>query len=326
MSLPAELPYRHGKPLLPSLMARLHRVNVYTFIVTSVFALLALPLIATLFYALATRWGASLTPDALTVKWFLELWTTPRFLAAFGRSLLVAVGALALSLLLIVPVVFLAHTRYPRLDSVMNGLILLPFAVPPIVSSVGLLQLYAGGPLAIVGTPWILIPTYFTIVLPFMYRALANSLRALDVASLMEAAQLLGASPLKAFFLVVLPNIRVGIQIAVFLAFSFLAGEFVFANMLVGTRFETLQVYLNNIRGASGHFTSALVITLFVFTLILTWLGNRQPAEQEMPADDPDEALATTMTDGLPGPVSSAESEPRHTHHQSSDSTPRGDR
>ena len=326
MSLPAELPYRHGKPLLPSLMARLRRVNVYTFIVTSVFALLALPLIATLFYALATRWGASLTPDALTVKWFLELWTTPRFLAAFGRSLLVAVGALALSLLLIVPVVFLAHTRYPRLDSVMNGLILLPFAVPPIVSSVGLLQLYAGGPQAIVGTPWILIPTYFTIVLPFMYRALANSLRALDVASLMEAAQLLGASPLKAFFLVVLPNIRVGIQIAVFLAFSFLAGEFVFANMLVGTRFETLQVYLNNIRGASGHFTSALVITLFVFTLILTWLGNRQPAEQEMPADDPDEALATAMSDGLPGPVPSADPEPRHTTHQSSDSAPRGDR
>ncbi|MDH2289921.1 ABC transporter permease [Cobetia sp. 10Alg 146] len=300
MSLPAELPYRHGKPLLPSLMARLRGLNPYSVVVGSVFTLLALPLVATLFYALATRWGASLTPDGLTVKWFLELWTTPRFLAAFGRSLLVAVGALILSLLLIVPVVFLAHTRYPRLDGWMNGLILLPFAVPPIVSSVGLLQLYAGGPLPIIGTSWILIPTYFTIVLPFMYRALANSLRALDVASLMEAAQLLGASPLQAFFQVVLPNIRVGIQIAVFLAFSFLAGEFVFANMLVGTRFETLQVYLNNIRGASGHFTSALVITLFVFTLILTWLGNRQPAEQAMPEDDPEEALATAMTEGLP--------------------------
>ncbi|WP_084488106.1 ABC transporter permease [Cobetia crustatorum] len=294
MSLPAELPYRHGKPLLPSLMARLRLLNPYTLVVGSVFTLLALPLVATLFYALATRWGASLTPDGLTIKWFIELWATPRFLAAFGRSILIAVSALILSLILIVPVVFLAHTRYPRLDNLMNGLILLPFAVPPIVSSVGLLQLYAGGPLPIVGTPWILIPTYFTIVLPFMYRALANSLRALDVASLMEAAQLLGASPLKAFFLVVLPNIRIGIQIAVFLAFSFLAGEFVFANMLVGTRFETLQVYLNNIRGASGHFTSALVITLFVFTLLLTWLGNRQPATEGQPVDEADDTLSGT--------------------------------
>lgn len=185
-------------------------------------------------------------------------------------------AALALSLALVLPVALLAHTRYPRLDRWMNTLILMPFAVPPVVSSVGLLQLYAGGPLALVGTPWILIPTYFTIVLPFMYRAIANSLRAVDVQSLMDAAQLLGAGPVKAFFLVVLPNLRGGVQIAVFLSFSFLVGEFVFANMLVGTRFETLQVYLNNMRGASGHFTSALVITLFVFTLILTWLGNRQ--------------------------------------------------
>ncbi|KJZ10038.1 ABC transporter permease [Halomonas sp. S2151] len=250
--------------------------NPYAWIVGSVFAVLALPLVATLGYALATRWGATLVPDGLTLAWFVELWTTPRFVAAFARSLAVAVGALALSLVLVMPVALLAHTRYPWLDRWMNTLILMPFAVPPVVSSVGLLKLYAGGPLPLVGTPWILIPTYFTIVLPFMYRAIANSLRAVDVQSLMDAAQLLGAGPLKAFFLVILPNLRGGVQIAIFLSFSFLVGEFVFANMLVGTRFETLQVYLNNMRGASGHFTSALVITLFAFTLILTWLGNRQ--------------------------------------------------
>ncbi|MFM9271119.1 ABC transporter permease [Halomonas elongata] len=255
------------------------RLDPHRLVVGGVFVVLALPLVVTLGYALAGHWGASLLPDSLTLKWFIELWTTPRFQAAFVRSLLVAVGALALSLVLILPVAFLAQTRYPRLDSWMNGLILMPFAVPPVVSSVGLLQLYAGGPLPLVGTPWILIPTYFTIVLPFMYRAIANSLRAIDVVSLMDAARLLGAGPLQAFFLVVLPNIRVGVQIAIFLSFSFLVGEFVFANLLVGTRFETLQVYLNNMRGASGHFTSALVVTLFAFTLVLTWLGNRQSGQ-----------------------------------------------
>ena len=263
----------HKGPTAASLSATF---NPYAWIVGSVFAVLALPLVATLGYALATRWGATLVPDGLTLAWFVELWTTPRFVAAFARSLAVAVGALALSLVLVMPVALLAHTRYPWLDRWMNTLILMPFAVPPVVSSVGLLKLYAGGPLPLVGTPWILIPTYFTIVLPFMYRAIANSLRAVDVQSLMDAAQLLGAGPMKAFFLVILPNLRGGVQIAIFLSFSFLVGEFVFANMLVGTRFETLQVYLNNMRGASGHFTSALVITLFAFTLILTWLGNRQ--------------------------------------------------
>ena len=52
-------------------------------------------------------------------------------------------------------------------------------------------------------------------------------------------------------------------------------GEFVFANLLVGTRYETLQVYLNNMRNSSGHFNSALVISYFFFVLLFTWAANR---------------------------------------------------
>ena len=68
---------------------------------------------------------------------------------------------------------------------------------------------------------------------------------------------------------------RQGLMVAVLLSFSFLFGEFVFANLLVGTRYETLQVYLNNMRNSSGHFNSALVISYFAFVLVLTWVANR---------------------------------------------------
>lgn len=248
--------------------------RLHGWIAVPVFTALGLPLLATLLYAVSTQWGATILPDGLTFAWLERLWSTPRFLAAFGRSMFVVVGALALSLLLILPVAFLARVYYPWLERWMNGLILMPFAVPPVVSSVGLLQLYAGGPLPLIGTPWILMFTYVSIALPFVYRALSNSLKSFDAGELMEAAQLLGASPLSAFFRVVLPNMRLGVRVAVFLSFSFLIGEFVFANMLVGTRFETLQVYLFNVRRESGHFVSALVITLFTFILILTWLGH----------------------------------------------------
>jgi putative spermidine/putrescine transport system permease protein len=81
-----------------------------------------------------------------------------------------------------------------------------------------------------------------------------------------------------------LPNLRRGIMVAVFLSFSFLIGEFVFANILVGTSYETLQVYLNNMRNNSGHFTSALVMSYFFFVLVLTWTMNRltrDPAERK---------------------------------------------
>ena len=247
-----------------------HRMVVWL-----LFLILLLPLAGTLLYSLATSWSATLLPSGLTLKWYLALWTDARFLTAFGHSLLVCVGALALSVVLILPLLFVVHYHFPRLDALMNILILLPFAVPPVVSSVGLLQLYGSGPLAMTGTPWILIGCYFTVALPFMYRAITNNLQALNLRDLMDAAQLLGASPWQAAWRVVLPNLRKGLMVALLLSFSFLFGEFVFANLLVGTQYETLQVYLNNMRNSSGHFNSALVISYFLFVLVMTWIATR---------------------------------------------------
>ena len=247
-----------------------HQLVVYALML-----ILLMPLLGTLLYSLSTSWSATILPSGLTFKWYLALWTDARFLSAFGRSLLVCFAALALSLVLILPLLFVVSYHFPRLDAVMNVLILLPFAIPPVVSSVGLMQLFAGGPLPILGTPWILIGCYFTIALPFMYRAISNNLQAINLRDLMDAAHLLGASTWRAAFMVVLPNLRKGLMVSVFLSFSFLFGEFVFANLLVGSRYETLQVYLYNMRNDSGHFTSALVISYFMFVLLMTWAANR---------------------------------------------------
>ncbi|MCG6217361.1 ABC transporter permease [Vibrio furnissii] len=251
-----------------------HKTVVY-----GIVGIMLVPILATLVYSLSSRWGATILPDGFTLDWYLKLLSDARFIEAFGRSLLVCVAALALSTLLILPAIFVVFYYFPKLDRVMNLLILLPFAVPPVVSSVGLLQLYADSTVPIVGTPWILIGTYFTIALPFMYRALANSFSAIHLRDLMDAAHLLGASTTQAFLQIVLPNVRKGLMASLFLSFSFLLGEFVFANILVGTRYETLQIYLYNMRQTSGHFTSALVMTYFLFIFFCTWLASRLGAK-----------------------------------------------
>ena len=260
-------------------MSRAERLY-HRLVVWLLFLILFAPLAATLVYSLATQWSATLLPAGFTFKWYLQLWSDPRFLAAFGCSLAICFGALALSCVLILPAMFAIAYHFPRLDALMNVLILLPFAVPPVVSAVGLLQLYAGGPLPLTGTPWILVFCYFTIALPFMYRAISNNLQALNLRDLMDAAHLLGASSWRAALLVVLPNLRTGLMVALFLSFSFLIGEFVFANLLVGTRYETLQIYLYNLRNGSGHLTSALVISYFFAVLLMTWIANRLNRER----------------------------------------------
>jgi putative spermidine/putrescine transport system permease protein len=238
-------------------------------------ALLAIPILATLLYSLSQRWGATILPEGLTPDWYIRLWQDARFLVAFGHSLLIAIGTLLLSTLLIVPTAFVVFYYFPKLDRWMNVLILMQFAVPPVVSSVGLLQLYAEGPLPIIGTPWVLVGCYFTIALPFMYRSVANGFKAIQVHDLMDAAHLLGASTHYAFLKIILPNIRKGLLASIFLSFSLLLGDFVFANMLVGGRYETLNVYLFAVRATSGHFTSAIVMSYFLFTLGVTWIATR---------------------------------------------------
>ena len=261
---------RREEKVMNTVNTHFHKTVVY-----SIVGIMMIPILATFIYSISSRWGATILPDGFTLDWYINLLTDPRFLQAFGRSLFICVAALSLSVVLILPAIFVVFYYFPKLDRAMNILILLPFAVPPVVSSVGLLQLYADSETSLIGTPWILIGTYFTIALPFMYRAIANSFDAINLHDLMDAAHLLGASTTKAFLLIILPNLKKGLMASLFLSFSFLLGEFVFANILVGTRYETLQIYLYNMRQTSGHFTSALVMTYFLFIFLLTWLASR---------------------------------------------------
>lgn len=164
-----------------------------------VFLFLALSLMATFLYSISTSWGGvSVLPDDLALKWYQELFHDERFLLAFWHSLLVCVGSILLSVILVFPLVFVLNYYFLKLF--VNILIVMPFAVPPIVSCVGLLQLYADN---IGGTAWILIFTYFTITLPFIYRALDN---AISNVNLNELNAMLGGSLMGAIFKLVMPN------------------------------------------------------------------------------------------------------------------------
>jgi putative spermidine/putrescine transport system permease protein len=254
---------------------RVLRTYYHQLVVILLFLILLSPIFATFLYSISTKWGATLLPEGLTLDWYWQLWSDERFLMALLRSLFICFVALIVAIALIFPVIFTVHYYFPKLKILMNLVIILPFAVPPVVSSVGLLQLYADDPLPLTGTPWILIGCYFMIALPFIYRAIENNIHALNIHDLVDTARLLGANTFTAILKVILPNLRNGILSAIFLSFSFLIGEFLFANMLVGGQFETLQVYLFNIRFKGGHYSSALVVSYFLMILFATLIANR---------------------------------------------------
>lgn len=231
---------------------------------------LFIPLVATLIYSFSSNWGATILPDGISFKWYWELFSDKRFYSALGRSLSISVLSLSISIIIVIPAVLTIYYCFPKALKFMDILSIMPFTIPGIVMVVGFLSIYSKGPLPLTGTKWILIGAHFILVLPFLYRGIKSSLEGINVKEIVEAANMLGATNLQAFRLIIIPNLNKGFVAAILLSFSILFGEFLYSNMLVGGAYETIQVYLFNMKGRSGHFTSAIVITYFTFILLIT--------------------------------------------------------
>jgi len=233
---------------------------------------LLLPLLATFVYAFAKEWQTTILPSSWTTEWFREMLGDIRFLDALWTSLYLCAISVALSLVIMLPAVFIITVYLPKWETFMKGIAVLPYAVPGVVAAVGLIRAYSSGPINIAGTAYILIGAYFVVILPYMYQGIRNSLLTVSAVELLNSAEMLGASRSKAFVNVILPNIWPGVMTSTLLSFSILFGEFVLTNMLVGGHIQTIQVYLSQRLGESGHLASAIAITYFIFILILSMI------------------------------------------------------
>jgi len=104
------------------------------------------------------------------------------------------------------------------------------------------------------------------LVLPFAYRALDAALRAIDVATLADAARSLGASWPRVIGQIVVPNIRPGILSASVLTVALVLGEFTISSLL---NFDTLQVTINLLGKRSAYISVAVSLAALIFAFVL---------------------------------------------------------
>lgn len=251
------------------------RMGLHRTLVGLMILYLLLPLAATCLYAFAGEWSHTLLPESWTLNWFRQMALDAGFLESLWTSFYLCGISVTLSLAVMIPTVFIVTVYLPRLEVLMKSMVVLPYAVPGIVAAVGLIRAYSSGPLPISGTAYILIGAYFVAILPYMYQGIRNSLLAVEVNSLMEAAEILGASKMIAFRTIVLPNILPGVVVSALLSFSVLFGEFALTNLLVGGQIETVQIYLYKRLSESGHLASTIAILYFVFILIISMILTR---------------------------------------------------
>ncbi|KAB0441752.1 ABC transporter permease [Lysinibacillus fusiformis] len=230
---------------------------------------LILPVLATMLYAFASKWNKTILPEGFTLKWFAALFQDSDFIQAFGRSVLLAGGAVSTALLVIVPAIFVIVLYFPTYEKWIQMAVVMVYSFPGIILAVGLIRVYSQ-----IGIPmiFVVLGAYVVGILPYIYQGTRNSLRNIDARQLLDAAQLLGASKRQAFIKILLPTVYPGLFAGALLSFSVLFGEFVLINLVVGSRFETVQIYLMKKLSTSGHIASAVVFIYIVLMGLLTFV------------------------------------------------------
>jgi len=222
-----------------------------------------LPLLGMLEFSLKMRRG-EYSLDA-----YRSVMGDPQFQATFGYSVLMACLTIVFGVLVVVPTVFWVRLKLPRLRPIMEFITLLPLVIPPIVIVFGYIRLFNTSswlPLtgSTLGTDFLLICGYAVLSLPYMYRAVDTGLAAIDLATLTEAAQSLGAGWITVLARVILPNVLVAVLSGAFLTFAIVIGEYVFAALLDRPAFGPYLVWAG---GNKAYEPAALA----VMTFALTW-------------------------------------------------------
>ena len=245
-----------------------------------VFFIAVLPHIGVILVALSNNWYGSVLPESLTLHHFEQALGHNMALPSIQNSLKYAGLAVLLDLVLGVAIAYVVVRTNLVGRQFLDALAMLPLAVPGLVLAFGYLAMTQEGKLFDFLNPVrdpliLLVIAYAVRRLPYVVRSAAAGFQQTSV-TLEEAAQNLGASPLRALRKVTLPLIAANLVAGGLLAFSFAMLE-VSDSLLLAQRQQdfpiTKAIYeLYQLLGEGRYIASALGVWAMVF-LGVTILG-----------------------------------------------------
>ncbi len=241
-----------------------------TVVIVSLYLLI--PLFMTFLYSVFSKWS-DILPEGFTFRYYLELFSDRSFGISVLRTVLISILPILLTAMVVLLAMYVILLYLPGLEKYIRILCTIPYAIQGVILAVSVLSLYSNAPGILSNRTLLLTGTYCVAILPYMYQGIQSSLLSVNAPRLIEAAEMLGAGRLYAFFRVVVPNILSGVIISAMLSASIIFGDFVIANTLGGNYFETAQIYLYQTLFASGQKTSAVIVVLFAITLVISLIA-----------------------------------------------------
>lgn len=254
-----------------------------TLIVTLAALYFLVPLYATFQFSLQMKRG----------EWsfaaYASVFSSDVFLSTLSYSAVASLAAIVVGAVLVAPTAYWVRLRLPRLRPVVEFVSLLPLIIPPVVLVFGHIRMFGSSsilPLTTTdtGTNLLLVAGYVVLSLPYMYRAVDNGMASIDIVTLTEAAESLGASRLRTIVEVILPNVRSSIISGAFLTFSISLGEFVLASLLNRPAFGPYLVQIGQDR---AYEPAALAVMTFGLTWacmgLMQYFAMLKPGQRVLP-------------------------------------------
>lgn len=214
----------------------------------------------------------TLMPSAFTLSFYTDLFTRGNAIGpAIIRTLIVAFVPTVLMMLLMLVTQFVIRVYFPKVDKYVDILSKIPYGIQGVILAVSILSLYGGSDSFLSNRIFLVICAYGIVILPYMYQGIKNALNTIDVVPILESAAILGANKFYTYFRIIVPSVKKGLLATLLLAVGILFGDFVLINILAGSYFPTLGVYLNEIRAVSGHSASAVSVLMFTVMLLLSY-------------------------------------------------------
>ena len=219
------------------------------------------------------KWGG------FTLKWYKELFQNEQIMSAFYTTLIIAFVSAAIATIIGTAAAIAIQGMKQKLKTMYMGLTNIPMMNAEIVMGVSLMLLFIAFHMTL-GFGTILI-AHITFNIPYVILSVSPKLKQTNRYTY-EAAMDLGASPVKAFFKVVFPDIVPGVLSGFMLAFTMSLDDFVITHFTKGPGIDTLstKIYTEVRKGIKPEIY-ALSTIMFVTVLVLLILVNYSPKEEE---------------------------------------------
>lgn len=242
-------------------------------VVLGVLAFLSAP--AFLMIPLSFDSGSGLTwpPKGFSLQWYEQMFTSPVWMQAITRSLIVGVGTGLLAMLVGTPAAFLLVRANMRAKSAMLAFVLSPIVVPRMIIAVGMFYFFAR--VGLVGSTIGLILAHTVVAVPYVVITMMAVLRNYDT-RLDLAAQSLGAGPWATLRFVTFPILGAGLMSSFLFAFATSFDELTIALFASGGLNATLpKQFWDEVTLQISPVIAAVSTCLFIFIAALIWLADR---------------------------------------------------